>query len=349
MSGPPDRSRGGPEGPCTHLTLPYTSQTRLLSTAQPYVREGLARGEVVMVVAADGFWSRLRDLLGDEVTGGDGRERVRFVSADVWYAHPARTLTAVRDMAVRVRDGGERLRLWGELPWARWNVPQTRQWLRYEALLNVVLADQDVVACCPVDLVHLRPSVLEAVCAAHPYTVGPGWRANPRYQEPEHFLRRLNRARLPDPPADARRIHFDHGDLAEVRRAVAATARSAGLPDDRVFPAVLAVAELAANAVVHVGGPGRLEVWWSPDELVYQIRSPGPAPLPPACGFLPPDPLSTTGRGLWMARQLTDVLEVGTCPGDGAARADEGGGDTAVRAHFALPRQARAWAADQGA
>ncbi|MBA8954279.1 anti-sigma factor RsbA family regulatory protein [Actinomadura namibiensis] len=344
MSGSPDRSRDGPRGPCTHQTLPYTSQTRLLSAARPYVEEGLARGETVVVVAADAFLGRLRDLLPEEITDGAGPERIRLVPADAWYTHPARTLTTVHDMVAQARDDGERMRFWGELPWARWSVPQARQWLRYETLLNVMLAGQHVTLCCPVDLARLRPSVLEGVYAAHPYLVESRRRANPRYQSPERLLRRLNRTRLPDPPADVRRIDFDHRDLAEVRRSVAATARSAGLPDDRVFPVVLAVAELAANAVVHVDGPGRLEVWSSPGELVYQIRSTGTAPMPPACGFLPPDPLSTTGRGLWMARQLADVLEVGICDGDGRGRAD--GGDTAVRAHFALPRRTRAWEPD---
>ncbi|MFI6517988.1 MEDS domain-containing protein [Spirillospora sp. NPDC050679] len=337
--------------------MPYTSQTLLLHTAQCFVREGLEHDDVVVMVAAEEMLGRLRDLLEDaasaRVRSGRARpgtasldparlshaplewtwpDKVYLVSAAAWYTHPVRVLAALHDLVTDASAGGRRLRLWGELPWSRWSTPQSRQWMRYEALLNVALADTGTVICCPADVGRLPEPVVEAVYATHPRLAWSARRNNPRYQEPERFLEQLNRTRLPVPPADAFRVEFDVQGLGGVRQAVAATARSAGLPADRVPQAVLAVTELATNAVVHSGRPGRLHAWSSAGELIYQIGNPGRAAVPSACGLLPPDLMSTGGRGLWLAQQLTDVLEVGVCDGGGG-----GDGGTVVRVRFLLP------------
>ena len=51
---------------------------------------------------------------------------------------------------------------------------------------------------------------------------------------------------------------FDAGSLYALRSAVAAHAAAAGLSPARVYDAVAAAHELAANAVQHGGGHGRL-------------------------------------------------------------------------------------------
>lgn len=54
---------------------------------------------------------------------------------------------------------------------------------------------------------------------------------------------------------------FDSGTLASLRREVRACAIQSGFPEDRVTDMVLVVHELAANAIVHGGGAGRLRLW----------------------------------------------------------------------------------------
>src|SRR5580658_7633829 len=54
---------------------------------------------------------------------------------------------------------------------------------------------------------------------------------------------------------------FDAGSLYALRSAVAAHAADAGLPEGRIEDLVLAVHELAANAVRHGAGQGRLRAW----------------------------------------------------------------------------------------
>src|ERR1700736_3340522 len=54
---------------------------------------------------------------------------------------------------------------------------------------------------------------------------------------------------------------FDGGSLAALRAAVAAHGVQAGLAEGQAGDLVLAVHELAANAVRHGAGNGRLRVW----------------------------------------------------------------------------------------
>jgi len=56
-------------------------------------------------------------------------------------------------------------------------------------------------------------------------------------------------------------LAFDSDTLHEVRAAVRIQTRHAGLPDDRAGDVVLAVHELAANAVSHGAGAARLRMW----------------------------------------------------------------------------------------
>lgn len=98
---------------------------------------------------------------------------------------------------------------------------------------------------------------------------------------------------------------FERGDLAAVRQAVRACAQRAGLRPDRADDLVLAASELAANSVDHGGGRGSLRAWHRGGTVVVEV-SDGGRIADPAAGSRPPAADSERGRGLWMARQLTD-------------------------------------------
>src|SRR5580704_8412911 len=68
---------------------------------------------------------------------------------------------------------------------------------------------------------------------------------------------------------------FDAGSLYTLRAAVAAHATQAGLPPGRADDLVIAVHELAANAVRHGAGHGRLRIWRSDQNLLCEISDDG--------------------------------------------------------------------------
>ena len=69
---------------------------------------------------------------------------------------------------------------------------------------------------------------------------------------------------------------FDGDSLYALRAAVAAHAAAAGLPRQRVYDVVTAAHELAANAVRHGAGHGRLRLWADGRSLHCQVSDDGP-------------------------------------------------------------------------
>ena len=107
---------------------------------------------------------------------------------------------------------------------------------------------------------------------------------------------------------------FDADSLYTLRAAVAAHASQAGMPEGRVGDLVLAVHELAANAVWHGAGHGQLRFWRRADAVVCEVSDDGPAGGD-AGDHGPADAASWSidfGHGLWLVRQLADQTSIRT-------------------------------------
>ena len=132
-------------------------------------------------------------------------------------------------------------------------------------------------------------------------------------------------------PASAQALlldqEFDSGTLYALRAAVQAHAGQAGLPEDRVGEVVLAIHELAANAIAHGAGHGRLRMWELAGALSCEIVDAGPVgagrPTGPSPGGAgrptgpseAADPWSAAdGHGLWLVRQVADQLDLRSGP-----------------------------------
>jgi anti-sigma regulatory factor (Ser/Thr protein kinase) len=124
---------------------------------------------------------------------------------------------------------------------------------------------------------------------------------------------------------------FHSGTLYALRAAVQAHADRVGLPENRITEVVLAVHELAANAIAHGGGRGRLRMWDLAGALSCEVVDGGPAKRGAAPGLSEtPDPWpAKDGHGLWLVQQVADRLDLRSGPR----------GTRAV-VTFALPRPA---------
>jgi anti-sigma regulatory factor (Ser/Thr protein kinase) len=106
---------------------------------------------------------------------------------------------------------------------------------------------------------------------------------------------------------------FETGGLYGVRAAVAAYASELGASPLQVENLVMIASELATNAIAHGGGSGRLCVWREGVLLHCSISDRGPG-LPEAAQVQQAKPPASAvgGRGLWIARRLSDTLEIST-------------------------------------
>lgn len=101
-------------------------------------------------------------------------------------------------------------------------------------------------------------------------------------------------------------LAFDSGTLDALRAGVKAHACQAGLPEARAEDVVLAVHELAANAVSHGAGAGRLRLWKLAGTLHCQVEDGEPVASGPPERPLPSRP----GHGLWLVRQVADRMRI---------------------------------------
>jgi len=80
---------------------------------------------------------------------------------------------------------------------------------------------------------------------------------------------------------------------------------------------------VASNGLVHGAPPVRVRGWHFASALVVQIDDAGGRAVPSTAGYYPPTMRPGSGRGLWLARQLADVVTAYT-----------GSSVTSVRLHF---------------
>jgi anti-anti-sigma factor len=132
---------------------------------------------------------------------------------------------------------------------------------------------------------------------------------------------------------------FDGDSLYSLRATVAAHGSRAGLSDGRTRDLVLAVHELAANAVRHGAGQGRLRMWATPEGVRCEIvddgtDDAGEEPAGAAVWHVEP------GHGLWLVRRIADGASVQSDPSGTVAAVNFRLGRPGSPAPFRLDRRA---------
>jgi anti-sigma regulatory factor (Ser/Thr protein kinase) len=296
-----------------HQVAFYDDADGFLGAAVPYLRQGLEAGEPILVALGPDRTDLLRGALGVDA------DPIAFADVEGFGRNPARLLPAWQDFVDR-HPPGRPLRGLGEPIWPGRGAAAIDECERAEALFNVGLAPEPRPALdllCLYDRSALDDDTLEEAVLSHPHLHGDGCaRPNPDWDDhqPEPFA-----GSLPSPPLEARRIEFDRETLNGLRAAAGIEAGEAGLAEDRAADFVLAASELAANSVLHGGGCGTATIWREPGTLLVEVRDEGRIENPLA-GRVRPLPHRERGRGLWVANQLVDLLQIRSGPGGTCAR-----------------------------
>ncbi len=110
-------------------------------------------------------------------------------------------------------------------------------------------------------------------------------------------------------PGDSTNVAFGRDDVAELRHFIARYALDRRFVAAQVGEIEIVVSEIATNAIQHGGGQGIARVWEHDRVLYFEIEDRGWFTNPLA-GRIPPGPTDPSGRGLWIANQLCDLLQI---------------------------------------
>ncbi len=266
-----------------HEALLYEGREGFLAGAVPYVQAGLDAGEPVLVASSAARLNALRSRFGSAI---------EYADMAVLGRNPARIIPAWQEFIDR-HDGPARGI--GEPVWRGRGGAELVECQLHEALLNVAFDQRPFSLLCPYDRA-LAPAVLREARCSHPRVDGA---ASPLFRTKD-ALSPFD-APLAPPPATARILGFEAQGLGEVRRLVEECGGGADL--------VLAINELAANSIRHGGGRGVLRVWRDNGSLICEIKDRGRL-ADPLAGRRAPAREALDGRGLWIANQVCDLVQV---------------------------------------
>ncbi|MEU4765254.1 sensor histidine kinase [Actinosynnema sp. NPDC023794] len=288
-----------------HEALLYRDDEDYLAGTVPFVRDGVAAGEPVLVAVPRHGIDLLRRALGGLA------EQVEFLDMRRAGRNPGRIIPGVLTAFTDNNAATGRVRIIGEPIWPDRTELEYPACVQHEALINTAFEDRPAWILCPYDTANLAPEAVRDAETTHPVMVeGQQRRPSTGYREPFLIAEEFNRP-LPSPPPNALTRRFDLDALGVTRRLVAAFAVETGLTADQVEDLVLAVNELTTNSVVHGGGFGTLLLWREGGAVVCEVRDAGRI-ASPMVGRRNPGVDSRGGYGVMLVNLLCDLVRVHT-------------------------------------
>lgn len=287
-----------------HEALLYGSMAEYLAGTLTFIREGLAASEPILVVVGGSKIAALRTRLGAEAA------RVQFKDMAEVGANPARIIPAWHEFVESYTASGRPFRGIGEPIYPERSHAELVECQRHEALLNVAFdGGPGWRLLCPYDTTALSPDVILESKRSHPYVAFDHTSALSDLYTDAATTRAPFTAPLPEPTAVLATLAFNDTGLRAVRRLVSTQGARAGFTSRPIADLVMAVNEVAANSIGHGGGSGSLRVWSDGDVLVCEVRDGGHFEDLLA-DRRRPALAQDGGRGLWLANQLCDLVQV---------------------------------------
>lgn len=262
------------------------------------VRSGLGREERPMVLAGSDCLDDVRQALGELGTS------VTLVPIDDHTRNPSRLVTMLHTYGNRASSerflGVCQIGIRGRSP------AQLDEVHLAECMLNTAAFEQlPLSVVCLYDDHDLDPAARTKLRCSHPKVAG----VDPNPDFDAALATELHAAPLDPPPASAQEHTVQLAGLASLRSSVKAFAAAHGIAPDRCDDLVLATNEIVTNSVRYGGGRAVVQVWAEGASVVLQSRDRGYI-RNLMVGRLAPRPEATSGRGLWLAHHLCDLVQL---------------------------------------
>jgi anti-sigma regulatory factor (Ser/Thr protein kinase) len=273
----------------------------MLRGVHGFLLEGAERGEGLLVAMPAENLAVVRAEIGTDLGA------IAYTDLGGAESNPARLVSAWH--RAWEGSGGIGMRCVGESLWPSRGDAETEECERHELSVNVALGSLPYSVLCPYDRSRLPQEVIERVGHSHPLLQGGGDAAAESPDFAETSGSDLFDGTLAAPATAAQDMDFGRTELADLRAFLRDRLEQSGLPRDRHEDLVLAGDELATNTIRHGGGIGTMQVWEDDDRLYCEVRDDGRIENP-LVGRLRPPPDRDGGRGLWLANQLCDLVQI---------------------------------------
>ena len=305
----PDRA-ARPHRTYRHECWLYHGDTEFQGMVLPFIADGLARDQPVMVAVPEPRLHAVRDALG-----GDAEKVVWADMADLG-ANPARIIPAWQEFTEKYRGDRRPIRGIGQPIWAGRGPAEIVESQFHEALLNLAVPpDTPLWLLCPYDTTTLPDRVVDEALRSHPVLADAGaYRGSTHYGGADHAGALFNEP-LPEPAAPTTVIAFDPDRHRHVDRLIEAAA-AAGVTADRAAKLAAAAGEIA-TAAHHDSGRIRIRLWHDHTAVLCEITDPAVLanPMTGRCAT----PTTGTGvnprdRSIRLANDLCDLVQVRSGP-----------------------------------
>lgn len=291
-----------------HEALFYRGDEDFLAGLVPFVREGLDRGESVLVALPRVRLALLRETLGDDA------DRVRFLEMEQIGANPGRIIAAWADALEEATAAGITLRGVGEPAWYGRRELELLECQLHELLLNRAFDDGPAWRLlCPYDEDRLPRSVCDLALEAHPIRSTSVERGTSDRYVPGGDVAAFAAPLAAPREGVLRGVFRGPEDIPATRRTVAQYARTCGLSEDQIEVLELAASELATNSVRYGGGSGTVAMWVQDGAAVVEFTDAGHV-ADPLTGRRTPSFDQEGGRGLFLVHQLCDLVQLRSSP-----------------------------------
>ncbi|MET9906497.1 MEDS domain-containing protein [Streptomyces sp. NPDC006476] len=278
--------------PFDHRMGVFGADDEFVAAAVAFLTEGLgAPGEPPpAAIAAPAKLDLLRDALGSDT------KEVALIEHTDWYTGSAANAVAqgAGYLAAQAGPGG-RVHLLMEPVWdgrAGRSARETTEWIRYEALANLLFAPMATTVLCAYDTRTAGEAIVEAARRAHP---GSGV-----YEDPVRLTAELDTVPLAPPPPDAELLREPYADAVRSR----AVARGLTRVDAELFT------EAVTAALGTLGPVTAVRLWGEAPGCVCELRA-ARRVGDPLAGFVPPPtPELEPEQGLWFTRQVCTYVDV---------------------------------------
>jgi anti-sigma regulatory factor (Ser/Thr protein kinase) len=287
-----------------HSAFVYEDDDGMVGKLAPWLAVAVTDKTPVVVVLERRKWELVATALGSDA------DAILSLDPDAFLTRPEAALAGF-DAAFRrlLPNGTSTARVYGEPPWraeAEWD-----RWISFEAIFNRAFAHQPGWALCGYDTREAPEPALDGAFATHPEILTDGWARNPRYEKPEDVVR--SHTPTPVPIVGLRALPLRRGPQ-RFRENLRAELDTAGVSKLDAKGLLIAVEEVLAHTRRDGGQNVGVSVGRVGDRFACEISDAGGEIDDPLAGFLPPQPEHPDRGGLWIARQLTQQLELMRSP-----------------------------------